>query len=434
MEVMKEVFGRLARHNVNLNGLKCHFFPAQVKYMGHILSKEGISPVKSKLDAIRLAPRPTDVSQLRSFLGMLNYYSKLIKDFSSKMYPLYHLLRNKTEWLWNKECEIAILWAKEVLSSEQVLVHYDPQKPLILSVDASPYGIGAVLSHLMEDGTEWPEDFASRTLSSAEKNYAQIEKEELVVIFGIKRFQLYLYGRKFTLVTDHQPLTRIFGPKSSVPLLAAACLQRWAVLLSGYNFDITFMNCAGNANTDFFSRFPEQSLTDDEDLDPGGHYMFATVTDELPVTAAKIAEGTKKDSLLLKVYEYTSSGWPGTCPSLELRPFWIRRNELSLENGWLLWGRRVIVPFRFQKRLLEELHECHPGMCRMKALARSFVWWLGIDLDIEERVRFCDVCMCRELLCYSFCVYSPRFGVSERLVFKSAVFALSPIVPSGLNF
>ena len=323
---------------------------------------------------------------------MLNYYSKFIEDFSSKVHPLYQLLSSKTEWFWSKECEISFLWAKEVLSSEQVLVHYDPQKPLILSVDASPYGIGAVLSHLMEDGSERPVEFASHTLSGAERNYAQIEKEGLAIIFGIKRFQLYLYGRKFTLVTDHQPLTRIFGPKSSVPPLAAARLQRWAVLLSGYDFDIIFKNSADNANADFFSRFPLQSLADDEDLDPDVHYVFATVTDELPVTAAEIAQATKTDSLLVKAYEYTSSGWPGTCPSPELRPFWNRRDELSLENGCLLWGRCVIVPFRFQKRLLEELHECHPGMCRMKALARSFLWWPGIDPDIEERVRLCDVC------------------------------------------
>ena len=125
MEVIKQVFGRLAKNNVKLNGLKCQFFQAQVKYLGHILSKEGISPVKSKLDAIRLAPRPTDMSQLGSFVGVLNYHSKFIKDFSSKMHPLYQLLSNKTEWLWSKECEIAFLWANEVLSSEQVLVHYD---------------------------------------------------------------------------------------------------------------------------------------------------------------------------------------------------------------------------------------------------------------------------------------------------------------------
>ena len=126
IEVIKQVFGRLEKHNVKLNGLKCQFFQAQLKYMGHILSKEGISPVKSKLDAIRLAPRPTDMSQPRSFLGMVNYYSKFIKNFSSKMHPLYQLLSNKTEWLWSKECEISFLWAKDVLSSEQVLVHYDP--------------------------------------------------------------------------------------------------------------------------------------------------------------------------------------------------------------------------------------------------------------------------------------------------------------------
>ena len=238
--------------------------------MGHILSKKGISPLNSKLDAMRLAPRPKDVSQLRSFSGMLNYYSKFIKDFSSKLHPLYQLLSNKTEWFWTKECETAFIWAKEVFSSKQVLVHYDPLKPLILSVDASPYGIGAVLSHRMEDGSEQPVEFASRTLSSAEKNYAQIEKEGLAIVFGVKRFQLYPYGRKFTLVTDHQPLTCIFGPKSSIPPLAAARLQRWAVLLSRYDFNIVFRDSAGNANPDFFSRFPIQSQADD-DLDPDEH-------------------------------------------------------------------------------------------------------------------------------------------------------------------
>ena len=154
---------------------------------------------------------------------------------------------------------------------------------------------------------------------------------------------------------------------------------------------IVVRDSAGNANADFYSRFPIPSQADD-DLDPDEHYVCATTTDELLITAAEIAECTKKDSFLVKVYECTSSGWPGSSPSPELKPFWNRRDKISLENRCLLWGRHVIIPFKFQKHLLEELDKCHSGMFCMKALARSFVWWPGIDLDTEDKVRLCHVC------------------------------------------
>ena len=160
-----------------------------------------------------------------------------------------------------------------------MLVHYDPSKPLILSVDAGPHGIGAVLSHRLEDGSEKPIEYASRTLSLAERNYAQLV-EGLAIFFGIKRFNLYLYGRKFTHFTDHQPLTRIFGPKSGIPPIAAARLQRWAVLLSGYDYDIVYKRSADNANAGFFSRFPVQTR-DEEDPDPNEHYVFATAVSRM---------------------------------------------------------------------------------------------------------------------------------------------------------
>ena len=140
-------------------------FEKQVKHMGHILRKQGVSPVKSRLEVIQQAPRPTDVSQLRSFFGMINCYTKFTPDFSSKLHPLYEHLSDETKWVWNESCEAAFLWAKEVFSSGQLLVHYDLRKSIILSVDAGPHGIGAVLSHRMENGSKKPIEYASKTLS-----------------------------------------------------------------------------------------------------------------------------------------------------------------------------------------------------------------------------------------------------------------------------
>ena len=231
------------------------------------------------------------------------------------------------------------MWAKEVLSSEQVLVHFDPNKPIVLSVDAS--------SERCQQGSGRPIEYASRTLNPAKRNYAQIEKEGLAIVFGIKRFNLYLYGKKFTLVTDHQPLTRIFGPKCGIPPLAALRLQRWAVLLSGYDYDIVYKRSSENANADFFSRVPVQTKVQ-YDPDPDEHYVFTRAVSGLPITAVEIAEFTRKDQVLAKVYEYTSSGWPDRCVDPEIKPYWNRREELSLEDGCVSWGRRFVIPVKLQ--------------------------------------------------------------------------------------
>jgi len=137
--------------------------------LGHQISQSGLHPTKEKVRAIVEAPAPQNVSQLKSFLGMLNYYSKFLPNLSIVLAPLYSLLHKNRTWQWKTAQESAFTEAKKLLTSSQVLVHYDSCKPLVLSCDASPYGVGTVLSHKLDDGSEHPVAFASQTLSPAEK-------------------------------------------------------------------------------------------------------------------------------------------------------------------------------------------------------------------------------------------------------------------------
>ncbi len=138
----------------------------------------------SKVKAIIEAPIPKDLTELRAFLGLLNYYSKFIKNSSHKLHPLNNLLKKKQKWEWTAACSKAFREAKEELASPKLLLHYDPDLPIRLATDASSYGLGAVLSHVLKDGTEQPIAYASRTLSNSEQNYAQIDKEALSLVFG----------------------------------------------------------------------------------------------------------------------------------------------------------------------------------------------------------------------------------------------------------
>ena len=242
---------------------KCKFLRSSVEYLGYRLDREGIHPLNDNVTAIVEAPEPRNVKELCAFLGLVNYYGKFIKQLSTIAHPLSQLLCKGKAWNWDSHCREAFQELKSRLASSEVLVHYDPSLPLRLNCDASAYGVGAVLSHKYPDGSDRPIAYASRTLSKSEQNYAQIEKEGLALIYGVKKFHKYVYGRKFTLITDHKPLTTILGSKKNLPTLAAARLQRWAIFLMGYQYDLDFRSTHQHANADGFSRLP---------IEMGSHY------------------------------------------------------------------------------------------------------------------------------------------------------------------
>ena len=243
LENLSKVLTRLQENGVKLKKSKCDIGKDVVQYLGHKIDAEGIHATDDKIKAITEAPPPKNLTELRSFLGLLNYrmyYGRFIPNLSTLIHSLNRLLKQDSKWNWTDECEAAFTRAKEQITSSKVLVHYDSTLPLKLAGDASNYGLGTVISHVMPDGTEHPIAFASRTLLPSERNYSQIEKEALSLVFGLAKFHTYLYGRKFVLVTDHKPLTSIFGLKKGIPAVAAARLQRWAVKLSAYNYQIEF--------------------------------------------------------------------------------------------------------------------------------------------------------------------------------------------------
>ena len=184
---VREVFKRIEEFGFRLSPEKCDFFMERIKYLGQIIDKDGRKPDPQRTDAIEKMPAPNSVTKLQSFLGLVQYYAIYIANIHNLRAPLNELLKKGVKWEWTKECESAFQKIKRCLLSDLALAHFDPEKQIILATDASDYGVGAALLHKYEDGTTKAIAHASRTLISAERNYSQIEKEALSIIFGIKK-------------------------------------------------------------------------------------------------------------------------------------------------------------------------------------------------------------------------------------------------------
>ena len=393
LESLEEVLKRLTAAGLRAKRHKCKFMAPHVEFLGHLIDEEkGIHPLPEKIRAIQQAPTPTNLTELKSYLGLISYYGKFLPNLSTHLAPLYKLLNKKVLWNWTSEQESAFQKSKEMLTSKQLLTHYNPQLPLVLACDASAYGVGAVLAHLMPDGTEKPIAYASRTLNSAERNYSQIEKEGLSCVFGVKKFYAYLFGRKFTLITDHRPLLSLLSGQKPTSVQASARIRRWSLALSMFEYNFQFRNTTAHANADALSRLPLKDTTPIVKSPP----EIVLLVDHLnssPITADQIKEATRRDPDLSLILQYVQQGWPHRdAVERHLMPFYERREELTVHDGCLLWGSRVVVPKVHRSGVLIQLHEGHPGITRMKGLSRMYVWWPGIWKDIEEAVQECSQC------------------------------------------
>ena len=432
---LRQVVDRLEKAGFRCRTDKSQFLMEEVVYLGHRVSKHGISPVKDKVETIVKAPYPETREELISFLGMIQYYSRYLPNLHNVIEPLNRLRSKSVPWHFDETEKNAFDKLKNLISSDRVLTFYDPDLPLRLDCDASSVGVGAVLSHMI-DGVDRPIEFVSRTLKPAERNYSQIEREALAIVWAVKRFHRYLYARQFVLCTDHRPLEMIFDPYKSLSEVVSNRIQRWGIFLTSYRYTVEFRPTGKHANADMCSRYPvvheeEPELEEINEMfsvDVDYSILSVVLGSDKPLLNAKlIAKMTRLDPVLSKVIHYVLEGWPerketlppnqkskspcGTGDRLvvdderpsspedvEMRAFRLKQHEMSVDAGCLLWGSRVVIPVRMREKVLEMLHSTHMGMSSMKSLARGYLWWPGLDTEIERVARRCEACSLNQRL------------------------------------
>lgn len=375
-----EVLKRFQEFNVKVNKSKCQWLMTDCTYLGHRLTSNGIFPCKDKCDSIKNAPIPPNVSCLKSWLGLVEFYHHLVPNLSMVLSPLYNLTKESVQYNWDKKCDVAFKKTKELIVEASGVTYFDPSRPLIITTDASRYGVGSILSLVDKEGVERPVFFHSASLSEAQKNYSQTDLEALAIVVAVKRFHKYVFGRKFCIRTDHKALEYIFHPNRNIPAMTASRLQRWSIILSAYDYDLKHVKGSTIRNVDALSRNPLPETVN--------VHSFAYVG-EVPIAAEQIQLATKQDETLSSVISAIRYGWKN---DPKLRPYYLLRSELTVENGVLVRGYRVVIPSVYREKVLQMLHEGHPGINRIKLLARGCVWWPNIDSQLENLVTSCTVC------------------------------------------
>ena len=336
---------------------------------------------------------PSNITELRRFLGMVNQLGKFSPNISELNQPLRELLSSKRCWTWGSSQERAFSQIKAELAQPTVLALYSPQASTKVSADASSYGLGAVL--LQQVGEVWkPVAYASRSMSETEKRYAQIEKEALAATWACDKFVDYILGRSFQIETDHKPLVSLLSTKNLDNLPPR--VLRFRLRLA--RFDYTIQHVPGKLlyTADTLSRAPVSGVTDSLELQEEVETFIDSTTGNLPASASRLETyeiAQSYDTVCGQVKTYCISGWPKKhLIKPELLPYWKVRNSLTLHNGLLLYNSRIVVPQSLQEETMDKIHEGHQGIERCRMRINSSVWWPGVSKHLTERIQNCSTC------------------------------------------
>ncbi|RUS85862.1 hypothetical protein EGW08_006346 [Elysia chlorotica] len=377
---LADTIHRFQERGVKLNKEKCLFGVRKLSFLGHTFGPDGVSVEPRKIQAIIDTKEPKTVSELRSFLGMTQFVARYIKSYATITEPLRKLTRKTQPWRWGESEQTAFKTLKQKLTETGVMAYFNPKIHTEILVDASPCGLGAMLT---QQGRVIC--YASRALTDTEARYSQTEREMLAVVYGVEKFHIYLYGSTFTVTTDHKPLLGII--RSTKP--CSARMDRWRLRLMPYEFNLTYRPGKDEANpADYLSRHPCTQPSKDNE---GEHYIRYVARASIPnaLSLDEVREATCNDKLLQKVISAVISGnWNN--PSLS--GFNSIKDELSIHDGIMLLQTRIIIPAKLQKQVIKLAHASHQGIVKTKKLIREKVWFPGIDNMVKSHIKECIPC------------------------------------------
>lgn len=402
------VLSKCKEQRITLNPKKFQFAQDEVNYCGYHISSEGFSPDAEKLSAIVNFPTPTNISELRSFLGVANQLSQFSSEVSSLAEPLRHLLKKENEWTWLEAHEKSFEEVKKALLNPPILAYYDPRLPVVVQTDAAKLkGLGYAC--MQKHDKVWKlVDCGSRFLTETESRYATIELEMLAIVWSIKKCRRMLAGREhFEVLTDHKPLIPIVNSKG-ISDIENPRLQRLKENLVPYKFTLSWVKGSDHTIPDALSRSPTEKATQEDEIAEQEleEHIHAVVTTNI-MAVNEEREGQYQDSLLEEVFRHSEDdeeykllkktiieGFPEDIKELpeSIRPYAKVKDLLCIDQGLIVCGQRLLIPRKLRKDILFRLHSSHQGIERTRRRARQSVYWPDISNDVQNVVKSCQEC------------------------------------------
>ena len=386
------VLNRLQSSGVTLNLSKCNISVNSLSYLGYIVDANGVHADPTKVESIVKFPTPSSVTEVRRLLGMVNQLAKFLPMVADVSKPIRSLLNKDSSWYWGPPQVEAFQRIKKLLTSTEVLAHYDRDSPTRVCADSSSYGLGAVLLQKVE-GNWRPVSYASRSLIDAETRYATIEKEALAICWACEKFCQYLIGLHFEILTDHKPLTSLLQHKrvDELPIR----IQRFRIRLFRYSYVVNYVKGSEQLVADALSRGPVlRHVQKDLNLCMIVEEFATSSLQVLPISKVKlslIVEKQLEDENLALVRKYVLDGWPVHVPSV-LKSFKSVSSELTIVDNVLLKNARIVVPLSLRKNIIDCIHEGHQGIVKCLERARTTVWWHHMTSEVKDKVASCGVC------------------------------------------